>query len=175
MWGIPEKSMKNVAQRRWPEVRRTLQSKVMAKINFCFYFPLYFTLWGQKNKDTVVWTFFRHDPKGKIVQNAKIDKNPAGSSHGEQLEPKRLTLGHIMKHKDVFQRNIHAPRMVLIDSTQPSCYVPTLMLLSCLYWRRYVGKPMQQHFSSLLYNLPSPLTDCSGPCTGSIVHVCELF
>ena len=37
----------------------------------------------------------RHDPKGKIVQNGKIDKNPTGSSHGEQLEPKRLTLINI--------------------------------------------------------------------------------
>ena len=26
-----------------------------------------------------------------MVQNGKIDKNPTGSSHGEQLEPKRLT------------------------------------------------------------------------------------
>ena len=30
-WGIPEKSIKNVAQRRWPYVRRSLQSKVMAR------------------------------------------------------------------------------------------------------------------------------------------------
>ena len=36
--------------------------------------------------------FFRPDPKNKMVQNGKIDKNPTGSSHGEQLEPKRLTL-----------------------------------------------------------------------------------
>ena len=43
-WGIPEKSMKNVAQRRRPEVRRTLQSKAMAKIDFGVYIPLYFTL-----------------------------------------------------------------------------------------------------------------------------------
>ena len=33
--------------------------------------------------------------KGKIVQNGKIDKNQTGSSHGEQLEPKRLTLMRI--------------------------------------------------------------------------------
>ena len=38
-WGIPEKSIKNVAQRRWPFVRRTLQSKVMAKLDLLF-FPL---------------------------------------------------------------------------------------------------------------------------------------
>ena len=43
-WGIPEKSMTNVAQRRRPEVRRTLQSKAMAKIDFGVYIPLYFTL-----------------------------------------------------------------------------------------------------------------------------------
>ena len=51
--GIPEKSMKNVAQRCWPEVRMTNQSKVRAEIDFCIYFPLYFTLWAKKNKDTV--------------------------------------------------------------------------------------------------------------------------
>ena len=34
MWGIPEKSIKNVAQRRWPWVRRTLQSKVMTRNRF---------------------------------------------------------------------------------------------------------------------------------------------
>ena len=91
-WGIPEKSMQNIAQRRWPEVRRTLRSKVMAKIDLCIYFPLYFTLWAKKNKQHRFWTVFRPGPKGKMVQNGKIDKNPTGSSHGEQLEPKRLTL-----------------------------------------------------------------------------------
>ena len=30
-WGILEKNIKNAAQRRWPQVRRTLHSKVMAK------------------------------------------------------------------------------------------------------------------------------------------------
>ena len=49
--GIPEKSKKNVAQRCWPEVRRTLRSKVMAKIDLCVYFPMYFTFWAKK-KDT---------------------------------------------------------------------------------------------------------------------------
>ena len=43
-WGIPEKSMKNVAQRRRHVARRTLQSKGMAKIDFCDYIPLYSTL-----------------------------------------------------------------------------------------------------------------------------------
>ena len=33
MWGILEKSRKNAAHKRWPEVRRTLQSKVKAKKN----------------------------------------------------------------------------------------------------------------------------------------------
>ena len=33
-WGIPEKSVKNAAQRCWPQVRRTLQSKVIAKNRF---------------------------------------------------------------------------------------------------------------------------------------------
>ena len=35
-WGIPEKSIKNVAQRRWPQVRRTLESKVMARNGFFY-------------------------------------------------------------------------------------------------------------------------------------------
>ena len=30
-WGIPEKSIKNVTQRRWPQVCRTLQSKIIAR------------------------------------------------------------------------------------------------------------------------------------------------
>ena len=30
-WGIPERSIKNVAQRHWPYVRRTLQSKIIAR------------------------------------------------------------------------------------------------------------------------------------------------
>ena len=33
-WGIPEKSIKNAAQRRWSQVRRTLQSKVIARKRF---------------------------------------------------------------------------------------------------------------------------------------------
>ena len=33
-WGIPEKRIKNPAQRCYPEVPRTLQSKVMAKSRF---------------------------------------------------------------------------------------------------------------------------------------------
>ena len=38
-WGIPEKNIKNVAQRRWPKVCRTLQSKVMAKLDFFVFSP----------------------------------------------------------------------------------------------------------------------------------------
>ena len=49
LMSTPEKSMKNVAQRRWPEVHRTFQSKVMAKIDLCVYTPLYFTLRARKN------------------------------------------------------------------------------------------------------------------------------
>ena len=33
-WGIPEKYIKNAAQKRWPQVRMTLHSKVMAKTGF---------------------------------------------------------------------------------------------------------------------------------------------
>ena len=39
-WGIPEKSIKNVAQRRWDQVRRSLQSKVMARNGFSEFCPL---------------------------------------------------------------------------------------------------------------------------------------
>ena len=39
-WGIPEKSIKNVAQRYWPYVRRSLQSKVMAQ-NWFLEIPLF--------------------------------------------------------------------------------------------------------------------------------------
>ena len=39
-WGIPEKSIKNAAQRRWSQVRRTLQSKVMARNGFSEFCPL---------------------------------------------------------------------------------------------------------------------------------------
>ena len=38
-WGIPEKSIKNVAHRRWPYVHRTLQSKGMAHLDFFFFSP----------------------------------------------------------------------------------------------------------------------------------------
>ena len=39
-WGIPEKSIKNVVQRRRPQVRKTLQSKVMARNGFFEFCPL---------------------------------------------------------------------------------------------------------------------------------------
>ena len=78
-WGIPEKSMKNVAHRRWPKVRMTLQSKAMAKIDFCVYSPLYFTLWAKKIRTLFSGHFFRPTPKDKIVQNGEIDNNPTGS------------------------------------------------------------------------------------------------
>ena len=45
-WGIPEKSSKNAAQRRWPQVRRTLQSKVMAGYWFLEISPLLLYKWG---------------------------------------------------------------------------------------------------------------------------------
>ena len=43
-WGIPEKSIKNVAQGCWNQVRRTLRSKVMANNFFRKENALYFTL-----------------------------------------------------------------------------------------------------------------------------------
>ena len=43
-WGIPEKSIQNVAQLRWNYLRRTLQSKVMAENRVLGNRPLYFTL-----------------------------------------------------------------------------------------------------------------------------------
>ena len=39
-WGIPEKGIKNAGQRRWIQVRRTLQSKIMAKNQFLDIFGL---------------------------------------------------------------------------------------------------------------------------------------
>ena len=39
-WGIPEKGIKNAAQRCWIQVRRTLQSKIMAKNQFLDIFGL---------------------------------------------------------------------------------------------------------------------------------------
>ena len=66
-WGIPEKSIKNVGQRQWPEIRRTLQLKVMAKIDFCIYIPLYFTLWAKK-KHHVFRTSFRPNSNVKMSQ-----------------------------------------------------------------------------------------------------------
>ena len=39
-WGIPEKSFENVAQLRWPYLRRTLQSKVIAGNQFLGNRPL---------------------------------------------------------------------------------------------------------------------------------------
>ena len=44
-WGIPEKSIKNVAQRRWNQVRRSLKSKVMARYGFSEFCPLWI-LWA---------------------------------------------------------------------------------------------------------------------------------
>ena len=43
-WGIPEKSIQNVAQLRWNYLRRTLQSKVMAENCVLGNRSLYFTL-----------------------------------------------------------------------------------------------------------------------------------
>ena len=43
-WGIPEKSIKNVAQGCSSQVRRTLRSKVIPNNFFCKENALYFTL-----------------------------------------------------------------------------------------------------------------------------------
>ena len=56
------------------------------------FFPLYFTLCTQKDKEHYFRTFFRPNQKSKIARNGKTNTNPTGSSHGEQLVPKRLTL-----------------------------------------------------------------------------------
>ena len=37
-------------------------------------------------------TLFRPNQKSKMARNGKTNMNPTGSSHGEQLQPKRLTL-----------------------------------------------------------------------------------
>ena len=46
-WGIPEKSIQNVAQLSWNYLRRTLQLKVMVENSFLGKHPLYFTLNAQ--------------------------------------------------------------------------------------------------------------------------------
>ena len=51
--GIPEKSIKNVAQLRWNYLRRTLQSKVIAENRVVGNRPLYFTL--QKSVTQFQW------------------------------------------------------------------------------------------------------------------------
>ena len=43
-WGIPEKSIKKAAQRRWIQVRRTLHSKIMAKNRFLDIFGLFLVI-----------------------------------------------------------------------------------------------------------------------------------
>ena len=54
-WGIPEKSIKNAAQKRWPQVRRTFHSKVMDENGFWNIFPLYI-LWARKKcRQTVIF------------------------------------------------------------------------------------------------------------------------
>ena len=44
-WGIPEKSTKNAAQKRWPRSRRTFQSKVITKNRFSEISP-YISPWA---------------------------------------------------------------------------------------------------------------------------------
>ena len=78
----------------------TLQSKVIAKIDFSVFSPLYlFYIVSQKNKQHDFLTFFIPGPKDKMATNGKINTNPSGSSLGEQLVAKRLTLlnayGHV--------------------------------------------------------------------------------
>ena len=53
---------------------------------------LVFYIVSQKNKQHVFLTFFIPRPKDKMATNGKINTNPSGSSLGEQLVAKRLTL-----------------------------------------------------------------------------------
>ena len=53
---------------------------------------LVFYIVSQKNKQRHFRTFFIPGPKDKMATNGKINTNPSGSSHGEQLVAKRLTL-----------------------------------------------------------------------------------
>ena len=86
--------------------------KLWPKYIFAFIFPCILHFKPKKNKDTVLYTFFRPNPNGKIVQNGKIHKNPTGSSHKEQLEPKRLTLEH---NQVTMKRTIHFEKAVSSD------------------------------------------------------------
>ena len=57
-WGIPEKSIKNVAQRRWPYVRRSLPQKVMARNWFLEIPPAISPAWEGvelQRKQNVFW------------------------------------------------------------------------------------------------------------------------
>ena len=65
----------------------TLQSKVMAEIDVCICFPLFYTV-SQKSKQRHFRTFFIPGPNDKMAKNGKINTNPSGSRHGEQLVPK---------------------------------------------------------------------------------------
>ena len=51
---------------------------------------------SQKKKQRHFRTFFIPGPKDKMATNGKINTNPSGSSHGEQLVPNWLTLMHII-------------------------------------------------------------------------------
>ena len=53
-------------------------------------------------------------------QNGKINMNPAGSSHREQLEPKRLTLVYIELPNDVDKNDDHDNLDSLHTSNSPT-------------------------------------------------------
>ena len=66
-WGIPEKSIKNVAQRRWPKVRRTLQSKVIAQKSFTIFFPCILPCIAKKISMTI---------SGQVSDLAQMSNSP---------------------------------------------------------------------------------------------------
>ena len=70
--------------------------KSYSQNRFFRFFPLVFYIVSQKNKQHDFLTFFIPGQKDKMATNGKINMNPSGSSHGEQLVAKRLTLKYII-------------------------------------------------------------------------------
>ena len=73
---------------------------------------------SQKNKQHDFLTFFIPGPKDKMATNGKINTNPSGSSLGEQLVAKRLTLIHYLvretKVLGFFHNKCSKPKLPLI-------------------------------------------------------------
>ena len=90
---------------------------------------LVFYIVSQKNKQRHFRTFFIPGPKDKMATNGKINTNPSGSSHGEQLVAKRLTLMDSNTLGSVWIIGTHNFSLSL--EYQPS-YLTTQSSITCL-------------------------------------------